>query len=275
MKKKVHLLTIDAQRDFCSSGTGNLPKGALYVQGAQEDTDRLAKFIRKVGDQIYQIHATLDSHHPLHIAHGCMWVNSRGEHPKPITEGGPIITADAVRNGEWRATNPAHQAIFLDYVQQLEANKRYILAIWPEHCLIGSEGAALMPEVSDAFNDWARRRGRWVNFVPKGSRWDTEHYSAVKADVERPDDIGTKLNTDLINVIAGADEILISGEAFDYCVANTIMDIAAGFGDDNAKKFVLLTDTCSAVGAVPALSAMFEDFIKAKGIRKTTTIDWN
>ena len=39
MKKKVALLVIDAQHDFCS------PNGALPVPGAEEDNNRLSQWI--------------------------------------------------------------------------------------------------------------------------------------------------------------------------------------------------------------------------------------
>ena len=74
----VTLLIIDPQVDFH-------PGGSLAVQGANEDSERIANLIRSQGGKISKIVITLDSHHRTHIAHGISWENSSGEHPSPFT----------------------------------------------------------------------------------------------------------------------------------------------------------------------------------------------
>jgi len=263
--KIVHLITIDPQIDFCS------PKGSLFVAGADKDSERLAAFIRDRGDRLDDIHTTLDSHQLIHIAHPIFWKDASGNHPKPFTQ----ITADDVANGKWATSNPGWQKRGLAYVNALAANNRYKLFIWPPHCLIGSIGHAVLPVVSDALIAWEQRNFAKVDFVAKGSNLFTEHYSAVQADVPDDADNTTKLNTDLIGVLSQADEILITGQALSHCVANTITDIANNFGDDNIKKFTLLRDTTS---SVPTLEFLGDDFIKEmtkRGMKVTTTNDWN
>jgi len=69
---------------------------------------------------------------------------------------------------------------------------------------------------------------------------------------------------------------LISGQALDFCVKNTIADIANNFGDENIKKFVLLKDCSSSVN-VPGLEHLGSDFVKemtARGMRVTTSVDY-
>ena len=149
-----------------------------------------------------------------------------------------------------------------------------MLVIWPPHCLIGSWGAGVVPIVHDAFTKWANDRFNRVDWVTKGSNFLTEHYSAVQADVEDNNDISTKLNTNLLEIIKVADEIITTGEALSHCVANTVKDIADNFGDDNIKKLVLLTDTTS---NVPGFETLGNDFVKnmvKRGMRTTTTVDY-
>jgi len=271
--KKVHLITIDGQNDFCAFNT---KQGALYVgtdaSGAEADVRRLARFVNKVGDRLAMIHSTLDSHHPQHIAHAIMWTNSKGEQP-PIFN--PIFNADLV-SGKWFAHNPRLRAAFQNYTNELEKHNRYVLVIWPQHCIIGSWGHALYPELSDAFIDWQNKYHKRINYVAKGSNMLTEHYSAVQADVPDDADPTTKLNTQLIDLLAkNADEILITGQALSHCVANTIQDIADNFGEDNIKKFTLLEDTCS---NVPSFEKLGQDFVKTmtkRGMRTTTTDNWS
>ena len=67
--RKVHLLMIDPQNDFCIANGPGGEKGALVVGGADQDMARLASFITKNQKRIEEIHCTLDSHQSVHIAH--------------------------------------------------------------------------------------------------------------------------------------------------------------------------------------------------------------
>ncbi len=249
---KTHLLIIDPQNSFCH------PKGELYVPGAQEDSKRLSNYIKKNIDKIDEIHVTLDSHQEVDIAHPIFWVNSKNEHPSPFT----IISRVDVENGVWRTTNPSCLKIAKNYVTQLEKNARYPLCIWPPHCIIGKNdngfcGHAIESSISEALTEWSIKRFKRIDFVTKGSNPFTEHYSAVKADVIDPSDPTTHLNTGLINTLAAAHEIIITGQALSHCVRFTIMDIAAEFGNEACKKFKLLGDTSS---SVPGFEKNGEDF---------------
>ena len=286
--RKVHLLMIDPQNDFCCGGNpalvaalraANIPEaqwpagakaGALYVGGADMDMVRLAAFITKNKRRIEEIHCTLDSHQSVHIAHPIFWVNSKGEHPTPFT----VITADDVKNGTWRAFYPPFQKRAQAYVDALAVNQRYVLVIWPPHCIIGSWGAAIVPAVSDALIDWEKTRFNKVNYVPKGSNFFTEHYSGIRADVIDDSDPSTKLNTNLIDAMSVADELVTTGEALSHCVANTARDIAKEFGDDNIKKLTLLTDTTSNVTGFEKLGQDFIAEMVAKGMKLATTANW-
>ena len=252
MAKRIELLIIDPQNDFCN------PKGALYVGGAENDMSRLAAFIHRVGDKLYDIHVTLDSHRLVDISHPIFWVDSKNVPPNPFT----IITYNDVRNGVWKAKNPGYQGRATTYVKTLEDNKRYPLCIWPPHCLIGSWGHNVIPELFETMLKWEEKNFANVDFVTKGSNPFTEHYSGVQADVPDPNDPSTQLNTQLINTIQEADIIILSGEARGFCLANTVRDIAAKFDADGngdyIKKMVLLTDATSDVGDLPG-STMFKD----------------
>lgn len=265
--KKIQLLAIDCQVDFCD------PKGALYVKGAEKDMERLATMIKKHGDKIDDIRVTLDSHQWIHIAHPVAWVDNKGNHPSPFT----LITEDDVVNGKWRAFNPAWQKRYLDYVKALKSGGRYVLVIWPPHCLIGSGGHAVFPVLNEALLDWSDKNFGMIDFVTKGSNPFTEHYGVVKADVPDAGDPTTNINTTFLKRLEEADEILVAGEALSHCVLNSVRDIIAEFGIQHAKKFVILEDATSPVGDLPG-STMFADMasnflteFKANGGRVSTT----
>ena len=261
---------IDPQNDFCIANGPGGEKGALVVGGADQDMARLASFITKNEKRIEEIHCTLDSHQSVHIAHPIMWRNSKGEHPAPFT----AITSADVKNGTWMAAYAPFQKRQQAYVDTLEKNGRYVLVIWPPHCLIGSWGAAVVPSVHAALMAWESNRFNRVNFVAKGSNLFTEHYSGVMADVIDDADASTKLNVNLIDALTVADEILITGEALSHCVANTVRDVAAQFGVDNVKKFTLLQDTSSNVGGFEKLGRDFVLELAGKGMKLTDTKSW-
>ena len=96
--KKIHLLIIDPQNDFCDPQNGN-----LYVPGAEQDMLRLATMVDRLRDKLADIHVTLDSHHMVDIAHPVFWRNSNGENTAPFSQ----ITAADVLAGTWTTTLPS------------------------------------------------------------------------------------------------------------------------------------------------------------------------
>lgn len=262
--KKIHLLVIDPQRDFCE------PNGALYVAGADKDMDRLAKFVKAEGSKIGAIHVTLDSHHFVDVAHPIFWRNSEGQHPAPFT----IISVDDVKNGVWAPTITSLTKRMIEYVETLASNGRYPLCIWPPHCLIGSSGHSVYPALYESLTEWEKRPSI-VNYVTKGSNIFTEHYSAVKAEVEDPADSSTLINARLIDILEnGADMIIVAGEAGSHCLANTVRDIVNEFKDDKyVQKLVLLTDATSPVTGFEKFQNDFIADMVKKGMQTATTAD--
>jgi nicotinamidase-related amidase len=242
-------VVIDAQNDFCK------PNGSLYVAGADEDMKRLAVMIDRIRGKIDDIHATLDSHHQIDIAHPLFWIdNDTGKSPNPFT----IITVSDIEKGKYRTFHPGCMKRAIEYVKQLEINNRYPLCIWPVHCDIGSWGYGFHQEIYDAMVRWENERFAVVDKVTKGSNPWTEHYSAVQADVPDPNDPSTMLNIKLIQTLQEADIIFFAGEAASHCCYNTAKDIIDNFGGEHAKKIVLLEDCTS---AVPGFESGKQDLI--------------
>jgi nicotinamidase/pyrazinamidase len=259
---KVCLFIIDPQVDFTN------PSGSLFVPGADKDMLRLSTMIKRVKKDIDDIVVSCDSHRSIHIAHPIWWVDNSGKHPKPFT----LIDENDVigSNPKWKAYNPGYQERSVNYVKALKKNNRYVLCIWPPHCLIGSTGATLDPTLFNSLCEWEALFAS-VNFIPKGSNPFTEHYSIFKADVFDQEDSTTGLNTDLITLLQNMDLIAIAGEAGSHCVCNSIRDLASNFGDENIKKLVLLSDCTS---PVPGFEKLQEDFINemvGKGMEVTTS----
>jgi nicotinamidase-related amidase len=281
MSRKIQLLLIDPQNDFCDvpeayrpldALTGQRVAPALPVAGAHADMQRVARLIREAGSAFSDIAITLDSHHRLDIAHPTFWrlgqEKADGSAVSPFTP----ITAAQVRAGEFQPRDPAALPRTLAYLDELEARGRYTLMVWPVHCEIGSWGHNVHADVRAAYNEWEERQLRVVDKVVKGDNPWTEHYSAVLAEVPDAEDPDTQLNAALIAQLERADQIVIAGEASSHCVKSTTEHIVQNLSD-GARRLVLLTDCMSPVGGFEAQHEAFLADMKAKGARLVASAD--
>jgi nicotinamidase-related amidase len=73
-----------------------------------------------------------------------------------------------------------------------------------------------------------------------------------------------------------ADQVVVAGEASSHCVLSTVNQIAENIGEEHIKKFVLLTDCMSPVGALPgadfpAIAAEWMKNMEKKGMKLATS----
>ncbi|MGV8826713.1 MAG: hypothetical protein ACWA6U_00205 [Breznakibacter sp.] len=245
------LLIIDPQNDFCD------PDGALYVPGAEEDMLRLSQFIQQNQDDISQIILTRDEHQVVDISHPAFWVNAEGDMPEPFT----IISYQDVLDKKWFPVFMHDEVV--DYLQALEQNNEMNHVVWPEHCLAGSWGAAFNDDVMDAVTDWARV-GRFYTIVSKGQNPLTEHFGAIRANVELEEDPSTQINHRLVEELAMAPTIVLAGEARSHCVANTLKQIMEQPAIQG--QIIVLTDCMSNVpGFENSADAIYQE-AKARGV---------
>jgi nicotinamidase/pyrazinamidase len=258
-KKRIALLIIDAQYDFCH------PDGALFVPGAENDVHRIAQLIASGGENIDQIFVTLDTHHAIDIAHPLFWKDAAGHAVKPFT----TISATAVESGAY--VPQQHYQYILDYLCQLENGGEFQHFIWPEHCLIGSPGAALDRTVLDAILAWTHQTGRDYKAVVKGLNPLTEHFGIFKAQVSADDDPDTKLNESLLTELETYDLILIAGEARSHCVATSLNQIV-NHAPELAPKVTVLTDCMSDVPDLGYLADPIFEKAKNSGMQFSTSL---
>ncbi|MES2264528.1 MAG: cysteine hydrolase [Pseudomonadota bacterium] len=278
MKRKLHLLLIDPQNDFCDlppayrpidpvSGERCAP--ALPVAGAHADMLRVADLIRRGASGLSDITVTLDSHHRIDIAHPTFWTGADGEPVAPFTQ----ILAQDVRAGRYLPRQSAALPRVLAYLDALESAQRYRLMVWPVHCEIGSWGQNVHRDVRAAYNGWEEATLGTVAKIGKGDNPWTEHYSAIMAEVPDPQDEDTQLNRRLIARLAQADLLYIAGEAGSHCVRATTEHIADNLGQDQLSRLVLLTDCMSPVAGFEAQQADFIRGMAARGARLAVAAD--
>ncbi|GKT21376.1 cysteine hydrolase [Acidovorax sp. SUPP3334] len=268
------LLVIDPQNDFCDLPATWQPAGPLTgqpvaptlpVAGAHADMQRLAAFIRRVGQGLDGVTVTLDSHQRYDVAHPTFWRRGDGGEVAPFTP----ITAAQVRAGAFVPRDGGAMARVLAYLDALEAQGRYTLMVWPVHCEIGSWGHGVHADVLAACGAWQAQRQRAVCNVFKGTNPWTEHYSAIEAEVPDADDPSTALNTRLLHALGTADRLVIAGEAGSHCVRATAEHIVLHLPrlqpGWQASRVVLLTDCMSPVAGFEAQQQDFLDAMRAQG----------
>jgi nicotinamidase-related amidase len=254
------LLLIDAQVDFCHA------EGALAVPGAPADTARTASLIRTLGPQLHEVHATLDSHHPVDISHPSWWRDAAGQPPPPFT---PITAADMAA-GRWTTAVPARASRTRAYLHALEAGGGPVHMVWPEHCIVGTPGHALAEPLRGPLAAWARQAHHQVQIWRKGENPWSEHFSAVRAAVPDPDDPSTGTNEDLLTAVSDCDRILVAGQALSHCVAATVRDLITA-DPALAARIVLLEDATSPVAGFEQAAEDFLAELRTTGATISTT----
>jgi len=272
---QVVLLILDPQVDFheaCKDKEVREKKtqkkdGSLAVPGSYEDAQRTAEFISNNRDQIGEIFVTLDSHHKKHIAHKAFWsdirndIDNKGNMPANFDEityeslklsqennGNKIIsTKDGKR---WFPRDASLENYVLEYTYKLEKVERkdsdkFSLTIWPDHCLIGSEGHAIQEDIQKAVREWdISHFNKVVKYIYKGMNCLTEMYSAIRAEVPVSNDETTLENKDLLMQFRLCKKLIICGQALSHVVKLTVMDIIEDWNNNNKKPedMILLTD---------------------------------
>ena len=123
--------------------------------------------------------------------------------------------------------------------------------IWPEHCLYGSEGAAITPVLMEAVTCWARE-GKYYEVVEKGLNPSTEFFGAFRANIPLEGDADTKFNMKLKDELESYDVIWLAGEAKSHCVANTLRQLFDY--PEIVRRLVILEDCMSNISGCEDLA---------------------
>ncbi len=269
--KKVHLLLIDVQRDFC------FPQGSLYVggrggKGAMEDNRKIAEFIYRNLSRVTDLTCTMDTHFPFQIFFPSFWEDKDG---KPLGAH-TVIKSEMIKSGEVRPTAAAAQIVcdgnyawLLGYVKHyceaLEKAGKYMLYLWPYHCLLGSTGHALSGVLEEAriFHAFTRKSVDAVEV--KGGNMLTENYSVLSPEVLTRHD-GKPLaqrNTAFIKKLLDSDACVIAGQAASHCVKSSIEDLLSSINAQDpklVKKVYVMKDCMSAVAVPDGKGGFLADF---------------
>ena len=243
-KERVLFLGIDVQQDF-------MDNGALGVPGAHGDVERMTQFIYNNMDKISNIAVSLDTHTPHQIFHPCWWVDKDGNNPAPYTA---ITLADLDAGKYLPVINPQKTR---DYVEHLEKDGKKTLVVWSYHCLQGTTGAALENQFANMIYFHSVAKKAVVQRLVKGQDPLSEMYGIIKPEY----DIQNYINIDFLNKLETYDKIVISGEARDYCVYESLKQMLEYYANNTEvlKKVYILEDCMSAIGNPADVDKMYAD----------------
>ncbi len=297
-KKRVALLLIDVQRDFCHK-EGTLYVGGRSGTGAIDDSRRIAEFIYREMGSITSIIPTMDTHEAFQIFTPSFWVDQDGATLLPhdmidgdmrVIRGGqatplrasvnPAITKDTigVDNYPWLSSQAAY------YTKELVKKGKYMLYIWPEHCVLGSLGHTLVGVVQEArmFHSYVRNAQNQVQV--KGGNPLTENYSVFGPEVTSSFNgagVIAEKNAEFLRILLDYDAVIIAGQASSHCVKSSIDDLLGEIASKDASlasKVYILEDCTSAV-VVPGLVDFTDEAKKAfdryasSGMRIVSSMD--
>ncbi len=265
-RRRVLLLAIDNQRDF------SFPEGTLYVggrsgTGAMDDQRRLVEFVYREMGNITSFVPTMDTHQAFQIFTPSFWLDQDGQNLQPhdmidgdlqvIRGGSPTgqkarLNAAIARELVGSDNLPWLQKYVAHYVAELARKGYYMLYIWPEHCVLGSDGHVLSGVVQEARMFHAYVRNSQNQPQVKGGNPFAENYSVFSPEVLTDHEGKARLekNTGFINLLLQFDAVVVAGQASSHCVMSSIRDLlgAISMKDPSlAKKVYILRDCTSAV----------------------------
>lgn len=219
------LIIVDQQLDFEPGGALPVPDGDTIVAG-----------INKLAARFIEVVVTQDHHPRGHVSFASSYQNRA-----PYS----VILLDEVERGEVMLAKRA--AFTLDELKRyLKEARGAMQVLWPDHCVIGTEGESFDPKLDIS---------RATLILRKGYRPDADSYSAFREN----DGATTGLAEGLM--AKGIERVFIAGLAGDYCVLYTALDAAdAGF------EVVYLSDLTRSVGVPSGSDASAHERLDEAGV---------
>ncbi|KAI0331241.1 Isochorismatase hydrolase [Cubamyces sp. BRFM 1775] len=172
------LLVVDMQEDFCP------PDGSLAVPGGRD----IIPVINELLQLPFVLKIATKDHHPQDH------VSFASNHPGAT----PFVSSCTI-------TNPANPA------------ETYETRLWPDHCVVGTPGNALVPELDACAVDAV---------VLKGTDPRVEMYSAFRSPLRSPPLASAVSELEGRLRAAEVTDVFVVGLAGDYCVKCTALDAA-------------------------------------------------
>lgn len=275
MSKKIHLVVVDPQNDFCDLPVAECPltlqgrcRPALPVPGAHNDMFRLAALIDAVQPWVTSISVTLDTHHFFDIAHPIFWCQPDGSDVEVFT----TMMLQDIFDGLYVPRLPHMRDPVTQYFERLAQQGECTHTIWPVHCEIGTWGHNVHAAVHAAYHRWECAHLCFSTKIFKGSNpWITQN-SILQTVVPDLVDGRMALDKTFLEQLVRADDILIAGEASSHCIRETTEEILK-YTDCGRHRIILITDCMSCVPGFEAVHDAFMARAHAHGVVTMTSCE--
>lgn len=240
------LLIIDPQNDF-------MEDGALGVKGSSEDMKNLIRFIYNNIEKIENIKVSLDTHSHKQIFHQHWWQED-GKTVQPFTVIDSLDRYKPIYNKELSEA----------YVKALKKTNKS-LVIWPDHCIAGTYGHLIEPELAKMLEYYNHASKGFVDYIIKGIERTSEMYGIIEPEYSPTYEI----NDLLIKELRRYNKIIIAGEAKSHCILETILQLNKyGF----EKEIVLLEDCSSSIQGFEEVTEKRLEKLVTKGLLTVSNV---
>jgi nicotinamidase-related amidase len=259
-QKERHLLVlVDFQNDFVEGGS-------LPVAGATHDLERVIyRLVSGILTGYYtDIIVTVDNHPPFTVHSGLVYKDDKGKPPVLVApDGSPLpmmVTLSKSKSfpligvnhlGEETPLKPQvlRDHIINQYIPHLASTGQSPLMIWPAHCRQDNLGASLNPALIEAL-EWASA-ARFIQPIRlyKGHIEETDWYGAFEPCMPVPNHPQGQLQTRNMDLISQVETTEIAGEALDFCVKATTLQVLNYYGQNQTvlRSIKFIQDGTSAI----------------------------
>jgi len=142
-----------------------------------------------------------------------------------------------------------HELESVNYLARLTDSGQAPLIAWAAHCIDGTLGATMPPALAEAIALWSAAHGRRPTIWRKGVDQFSEQFGGFKLCVPRRGK--PWVNVPLLEKIAAARQVDVLGEAWDFCLITTLLQIVEYFRktkrEEVLRKIRILRDCTSCV----------------------------
>ena len=195
------LFLVDVQKCFLNE---------FPVFGTTLNFNDLAHKIESNINNIDYIAVIKNSYNYTDINNKLNWINSTGHHPSNYEK---INTEDIGKN--WWPTSVSLE-YSINYSKELKKNNKNPIIIWPDHCVVDTEGHNIIDNIQNSITEWENKKNKTAVIIEKGFNDYSELYG-ILPEVRLPLSL-SKLNIEniqkVVDVLLNYKNITIVGDIY-------------------------------------------------------------
>lgn len=210
--EKNALIIVDAQNCFIDE---------LPIYGATLSPNFISEKINNNIQDIDYIAVIKDTHSKNEINNKINWINSTGHHPSDLD----VINRYDIGVNWWPTSVSLEYA--KTYSDYLYKNNKEPIMMWPDHCILGTEGHNIINSIQNALNNWEKERNLKVIILEKGLNVYSEQYGILpeaRFPIVLNDKNITLMTNEVIHILTTYSNITIIGDEYSHSVLPVLKD---------------------------------------------------